>query len=54
MKFREREREWPSCDEHANNEGKDRENGNPSCWDFGIGTSLHVGVVENENGKVFS
>lgn len=34
----------PSCDEHANKEGKNRENWNPFSRDFGRSTSLHVWV----------
>jgi len=37
-------RDIPACDEHTKNEGKDRENGNPWCRDFGRGASLHVVV----------
>jgi len=37
-------RELPSCDEHANKEGKNRENWNPFSRDFGRSTSLHVCV----------
>lgn len=35
----------PGCDEHAKNEGKERENWNPFCRDFGRGASLHLRVV---------
>jgi hypothetical protein len=37
-------RDLPSCDEHANKEGKNRENWNPFSRDFGRSTSLHVCV----------